>query len=235
VDKIRTVPELLTQASVWEAVAAQRYRALAVWSEGPGRHPELAALFRRLAEMEDRHFAEAAERSGTSIGPADLPATEEAWPPVDLTPYRALADAVQSEMDAFARYTYIAADAASPAVRELAEALARDELQHASLLRRFRRQAFHADRPPPATVPATLEALNLLVAAWDQQIADAPPEASDALIEKSLEQLLEIGDRATNEAVVKRAQILAERSLRLLALRRSPLPESKDPNQTPAG
>ena len=62
-------------------------------------------------------------------------------------PYQALAFAVRNEERAFAFYTYVSAETVDHGVRALAEDLARDELDHASRLRRLRRRAFHKDRP----------------------------------------------------------------------------------------
>src|SRR5437868_944502 len=66
------------------------------------------------------------------------------------TPYRALSMAVRNEERAFALWTYIAAQAEDPAIRQAAETMAREELEHVSLLRRARRRAYHAQRAVPA-------------------------------------------------------------------------------------
>jgi rubrerythrin len=82
-----------------------------------------------------------------------------------LTPYRAFAIAVDNEQRAFALYSYLATAASDPRVAAEAERLAHEELRHASLMRRWRRQAWHregrAHRPAPleVTSPAALGAL----------------------------------------------------------------------------
>jgi rubrerythrin len=63
-----------------------------------------------------------------------------------LTPYRALASAVRHEERAFAFWTYVAAHADKTEVREAAERMALEELEHVSILRRERRKAFHAEQ-----------------------------------------------------------------------------------------
>jgi hypothetical protein len=57
--------------------------------------------------------------------------------------------AVRNEERAFALWTYIAAQAEAPAIREAAERMAKEELGHAAMLRRERRRAYHAERDRP--------------------------------------------------------------------------------------
>jgi rubrerythrin len=54
--------------------------------------------------------------------------------------------AVRNEERAFAFWSYVAAHAQSTEVRQAAETMAHEELEHVSILRRERRNAFHADR-----------------------------------------------------------------------------------------
>jgi rubrerythrin len=98
-----------------------------------------------------------------------------------LNPYQALAFAVRNEERAFAFYTYVAAGADDQAVRMLAEDLARDELDHASRLRRFRRRAFHRNRPVNLKIPETLEELRTLARRWETSAATAHARLADHL------------------------------------------------------
>ena len=140
-----------------------RYRELAE-RMGLQLEPELEKLFGFLATLEDKHTAQISERAGdlppdAAMRPwphtaGDVPEVfnEEAARSATLSPYVALAIAVRNEERAFAFYCHAAA--AAPAdIQAIAEDLARDELQHASLLRHARRAAF---RPGGASCwPAT--------------------------------------------------------------------------------
>ena len=99
--------------------------------------------------------------AGPAAGPRRLPwrfleGSTRREPVGPAHTYRALAIAVRNKERAFAFYSYIAAEARSPGVRALAEDLARDELEHAAVLRRERRRAFRRERPAwqsPAMLP----------------------------------------------------------------------------------
>ena len=154
---------LLAVAAALEREAAARYRALSARMARQG-DAAMAAQFDSLAGMEDAHAGEVAKRSQELLGHApairgagwELPPTydEEEARGATLSPYQALAFAVRNEERAFVFYTYVAAEAEDPAVRALAEELARDELEHAALLRRHRRRAFHSERPVAVEIPA---------------------------------------------------------------------------------
>lgn len=136
-----------------EREAGRRYRELADHMRRQSEEP-LATLFDSLARIEDRHAEEIDERAkaliGRAVDPArvrwDLPENfdeDEARSHL-LTPYRALAIAVRNEERAFAFFTYVAANAENDDVRRLAEESAKDELDHAALLRRERREAWRS-------------------------------------------------------------------------------------------
>ncbi len=112
-------------------------------------------------------------------------------PGADLDAYQALAFAVRNEERAFAFYSFVAAEAESDEIRALAEDLARDELQHASLLREFRRRAFHERRPMPLPAPLDIEDLRGLARGWDAEAA-----AAHAALANSLAALGEAEDAA---------------------------------------
>ncbi len=166
--KIASLGELLGVAAAMEQAAATRYRHLSSQMQDQG-DSALAAQFEALASTEDHHGAEIAARSQALLGHAPGPSPlrwespaesdEEAARSRPSTSYQALALAVRNEERAFAFYTYVAAEAEQPDIRALAEALARDELQHATLLRQYRRRAFHAERPVPVELPGSADAL----------------------------------------------------------------------------
>ena len=54
--------------------------------------------------------------------------------------------AVRNEERAFAFWSYVAAHAEAPEIRQAAETMAHEELGHVATLRRERRRAFHAER-----------------------------------------------------------------------------------------
>lgn len=160
--------ELLSLACSLEKEAARRYLELATRMRlrDEGR---LAALFDFLASIEERHAAAVAQRAEQIIGATpltDAPAEQvpenfdaEAGESSLLTPYRALAIAVRNETRAFTFYSYVAATAPNESIRKVAEDLAKEELQHADLLRRERRKAYRAqksgDRRTLAELPQT--------------------------------------------------------------------------------
>lgn len=166
--QVSSAEELMAMAHAMETEAGRRYRQLA-GQMTLRQDDRLAKLFTFLAEIEEKHVNKIEVRAHellakpVSTMPAGwlVPETfeEEEAASRLLTPYRALALAVRNEDRAFAFYSYVAADAPDEATRKLAENLAKDELEHAHLLRRERRAAFrnesaklHASRGVPDTV-----------------------------------------------------------------------------------
>jgi rubrerythrin len=135
---------------------------------------ELAQLFRFLADVEDKHSVQVAARAPVHPVAEPPPSMRDSGLPDDfddevatsatLTPYRALALAVRHEESSFAFYSYLAAEATSDSVRQLAEALAKDELDHAALLRIKRRRAYRTERAtaPREAMPETVAELRAL-------------------------------------------------------------------------
>ena len=221
-------------AQALEQEAALRYRALSVRMARQG-DTTLAAQFEVLADIEDRHASHVADRSRALLGHApdphrvgwELPPgyDEEEARGATLGAYQALAFAVRNEERAFAFYTYVAAEAEDPDVRALAEDLARDELQHAALLRHHRRRAFHAERPPAAEVPQNVDALRALGRRWDAEAAaahaalakalDEVGEAEDSLIFRRLAAQEEIAANGAVATAVPKLRSAAD-GLRLL-------------------
>lgn len=153
--RFETTGELVALAAELEARAAVRFRALAARLSGEGRG-DLASLFRRLAEEEETHREKVL---ALVAGGDELPPVREDWlarlgltEPADgserVPPslYECLARAVRSEDRAFAFYVSLAGYADSDEVRALAEVLAKEELEHAAVLRRARRAAYHRER-----------------------------------------------------------------------------------------
>jgi rubrerythrin len=190
--QIRTIAELLAAADALEREAATRYRGLAARMRRQG-DTEMAAQFDVLAGMEDRHVRAVADRAQSLLGPAAEPLSAR-WelPPnydeddargATLGAYQALAFAVRNEERAFAFYTYVAAEAKTPAVRALAEDLARDELEHASILRRHRRRAFRSQRPVPMEIPGNVDLLRASARQWNGAASAAHVALAKALDE----------------------------------------------------
>jgi rubrerythrin len=122
--------------------------------------PATAAVFRDMAEIERRHVEMVAQLATTlrqAVPPAERftwllpPEVAESWDEVQhsalLTPYRALAIAVVNEERTFALYSYVSAHSGDTVVARQAEALAREELSHATELRVRRRLAWRRESP----------------------------------------------------------------------------------------
>lgn len=176
---VRSLDELLGVALALEQEAVRRYTQLAALMDRRGE-TDTAATFRALIAEEQDHV-QAVDGWAHSLGrpTPDAPAFLWRLPPelatswdelterTRLTPYQALSLAVVNEQRAFAFYSYISSDAPDDSVRTHAEALAREELRHAALLRRERRKAFRRERgraerkPARADTPAELERLTV--------------------------------------------------------------------------
>lgn len=177
---LHSLDEFFAVAHAIESDAVARYSETARLLRDQGEYA-LAAVFERLAESERGHVAQidtwAEHRSAippekTAL-PWAIPDTHDA-PPAELarskllTPYRALAIAVRHEERAFAFWTYIAAHAERADVKEAAERMALEELEHLSILRRERRKAYREDQH--ASPPTQSVALSSL-AALERQLA----------------------------------------------------------------
>lgn len=156
---VRSMEELFAIAQAMEHEAATRYAELSDQVRAHGM-PELGQLFEHLAAEERAHESDvlqwAQQRSGKAPDPADirweLPETFDEETAAELAAsrlanaYRILSMAVRNEERAFAFWSYVAAEAGTPEVRKAAERMAHEELGHVALLRRARRQAYHAER-----------------------------------------------------------------------------------------
>lgn len=174
---IRSMDELLAVAMTMEKESADRYTDLAERMRVAGR-PELAEVFDRLVLEERGHIGMIAgwarqlrrhvsETLPAKTAPRDVFDDENLAlvSPELLDAYHALAIAVRNEERAFAFWSYMAAQGASPEIREAAERMAREELEHAKTLRRERRKAFFRRRHDTvaAQKPCDLPALELEV------------------------------------------------------------------------
>lgn len=217
-----SMPLLVGIASSIERESLKRYAALA---ETMARRGEAAtaAAFRVMLEEERQHVDEVARWAAgvgervPEAGSFDWQLPAELWSSWDeisgsalLTPYRAFAIAVDNEKRAFALYSYLAARATDPRVRAQAERLGIEELRHAAVMRRWRREAWHRERraareePQPATAAvASADALHALLATREAAIAQAHRALAARLREigddesaRLLETLLETPSRA---------------------------------------
>lgn len=159
----RTLRELVSIAAAMEREAVSRYGLLAAEMTRRGDHG-LAATFQAMLEEERDHLdaIERWSRAATGLPPAEAagswqlpPEIARSWDEVAesalLTPYRALSIAVLNEERGFAFYSYLAASAVDAAVRQAAERLAAEELNHAALLRRERRRAYRREQGSKGT------------------------------------------------------------------------------------
>jgi rubrerythrin len=191
IEAIASVDELMSIAVGMEHEAALRYEQLAERMRQRGDE-EMHALFLRMATLERDHLNGigrwAAREGRTAPQPAhfawSLPETFDEADAAGLTPYRALGIAVRNEERAFSFYAYMAALAPDDDVRNRAEALAREELEHVNQLRRLRRRAFHMDRPMVASAGRVRSAAELSQMAaglgWgSRQAADCAAAALD--------------------------------------------------------
>ena len=191
---VGSVEELVWMAQAIEQEAARFYRELAVRMR-LREDERLATLFDFLAAVEDKHAMEVASRAAEIPGGA--PSCEDvSWKMPQtfdgeeasshrLTPYRALAMAVRNEDQAFAFYSYLAAEAPNEQARKIAEELASEELAHAALLRRERRKAYRAegarDQPRPSALPRSVTELLILCCEMEWRAARYHRALAEAL------------------------------------------------------
>jgi hypothetical protein len=203
--------DLLAFAAKQSSSEASRYAHAAEVARARGNH-ELAQLLGILAERQpaagevnDREAERVRRLLPPALAEADA-AMEEAIGSALLTPYRALALAVQEAQRNFRTFAHIAALVGPADVRRDAEALARSELVRAATLRGARRRAYHAERPSGMPAPATLPELHALSATWEP-VAGAPDEAKQ--LEQAFEKYLAVAEHARDEAVLAEAQVRA--------------------------
>lgn len=182
---IHSMDELLAVALAMEREAAERYADLAERMRAAGR-PELAAVFDHLAREEAGHmemvvgWSQQVRHHAPEILPAEA-VPQEVFDeeglglvsPELVDAYHSLAIAVRNEERAFAFWSYVAANGETAEIREAAERMAREELNHAKTLRRERRKAFFENRlGPPVREPYHLPSLELEVSKRLEEYAD---------------------------------------------------------------
>jgi rubrerythrin len=201
-DSVKSLEELFAIAAAMEREAATRYAEIAMRMRQEG-DPALAEVFERLSADERGHLDSVVHWSERAKGKApdpalirwELPETFDdegaatAHPRL-LSAYRTLSMAVRNEERAFAFWSYVAAHAEAPEIREAAEAMAHEELGHVAVLRRERRSAFHAERRQADAAPEDMDGGTDL-AALERRLADlleplaakAPPQEGARLRE----------------------------------------------------
>jgi rubrerythrin len=196
--RIASAEELMAVAHALEREAGRRYRDLSDRMRVRGEE-DLAELFAFLARIEDKHAHKVDARARAIIGKPPEPTQvrwelpenfdEESGRAYTLTPYRALAIAVRNEERAFAFFSYLAAGAEDERLRRLAEEFAKEELDHAALLRRERRKAWRERARAEPFVerlerPGSLPALLAQAAAIERAMAQAHRTLAAALGEE---------------------------------------------------
>lgn len=155
---IDSVPDLLAHAHALESEAAERYGELAAQME-THHCPELAALFRKMAEIEAKHVAKVETLAeGREIAHRD--AWDYRWTNAEgpetthfslarygMTAHEALSHMLDNEHRAVAFFDSVAGAARDAAVGAMAADLAAEERQHVALL-----QAWLERYPPPGDV-----------------------------------------------------------------------------------
>jgi rubrerythrin len=170
---IRSMDELLAVAMAMEKESAERYVALAERMRDAGRQ-DLADVFDRLVREETGHIEMVAGWSQQALHHAAASLPPEAVPqgvfddenlklvsPELVDAYRSWAVAVRNEERAFAFWSYVAANGVTAEIRDAAERMAREELEHAKTLRRERRKAFFRERRLGPTVQGSYDLSNL--------------------------------------------------------------------------
>ncbi len=147
IQPIESVAEFLVHALELEQESAERYRLLAE-TMAVHHNPEVAQLFRRLADMSDAHASEVIARAEgmllPEIAPWDFKWTCPGSPETDcedgevsylMTPLQALELALLNEIRGRDFYVQVAGFSPTPRVRALASEMAAEEGDHVQLLR----------------------------------------------------------------------------------------------------
>ena len=153
----RTLTEFMTLALLMETEAAQRYAEFADALE-THNNPEVADLFRRMADIEARHAQQIMSEMGWREAPA-LPPGKPSWEgfeapettPGDevhylMQPYQALQLALASEQRAEQFYARLVRVAKVDSVRKAARELLAEEREHVALVKAWMKKV-----PKPAT------------------------------------------------------------------------------------
>ncbi len=175
--RIRSMREFFALARAMEMDASNRYIETARQLRQQ-KVCHLADVFEGLSRNEKGHVQQVEQwavhqgSDANADAPWPIPDTFDASPDEVaqsklMTPYRALASAVRHEQRSFAFWAYVAAHAEGE-VKNAAERMALEELEHVSLLRKERRVAYRTERREAGAGDVTLSAL----AATERHIAD---------------------------------------------------------------
>ena len=142
----RTLEEFMTQALAMEVEAGQRYTEFADAMETHNNR-EVAALFRKMADIEGKHAKQIMAEMGWTTMPAPRPGTAS-WTgfeapettPGDevhylMQPYHALELALANEERAERFFAELARAATTASVRKAARELQAEEREHVELVR----------------------------------------------------------------------------------------------------
>lgn len=170
---VSSMNQLLALARSMEQEAIRGYIALAERMRAENR-PDLAEVFDALRLQEEGHLGNVDDwirkTDNAAISPVELaePLFDDEGAafiaPELLNSYRAFSMAVRNEERAFVFWTYVAANAPTQEIREAAERMAHEELEHVATLRRERRLAFHDLRRSGGRVRADIAALEVSLA-----------------------------------------------------------------------
>lgn len=155
---LESLDELFALANAMEEEAAKKYTELAEDMRRQNKSA-LAEVFAQLAAAEREHVDSVTRWSQSRRGKVpdptlvrwEAPETFDAKTAAEvktsrlMTPYRALAMAVRNEERAFAFWSYLAAYSKDVEIKKAAEAMAKEELGHVSILRKERRRAYHRE------------------------------------------------------------------------------------------
>jgi len=179
-----TLRDLVGIANAIEQEAVRRYGQLAELMDRRGER-ETAKALRTMQQEELSHIASVAawaEELNESVPPPEEfewqlpPELAASWDEIAgtalLTPYRAFSIAVRNEERAFSLYIYLSAHAEDARVASEADKLAGEELEHAALVRRWRRAAYHdqSQRRPRLRI-GTIEELDSHLGQCEEKIA----------------------------------------------------------------
>lgn len=146
--EIGSVEELMAHAYAIEAEAEERYRELAIQME-VHNNPEVAALFRKLAEFEGEHAREIEARAGDMSLPSLAPwefkwSHAEAPELVDtlsmhylISPLRVLALALDAERKAFEFFSNVAEKSTDGPLSDIASVFATEEEEHIRMIEKM--------------------------------------------------------------------------------------------------
>ncbi len=162
----RTLDELMAQALVMELEAAQRYADFADAMDTHNNR-EVAALFRKMADIEHKHAAQIMAAMGWERVPAPASA-KPSWAgfeapettPGDevhylMQPYHALQLALVNEQRAERFFAHLVRVATVASVRKAARELQAEEREHVALVKAWMKKTpkpdrYWADDPDPA-------------------------------------------------------------------------------------